>query len=75
MSDTMSSTASNVSNSFDPNVTASRFDGCPFCSGPYTTVIHTGRCPYIVAVEYYSNGRIKRVEYIGVSPGAKSLRL
>lgn len=37
-------------------------DACPHCGKWHTGA---GLCPKIVAVEYYENGQIKRVEYIG----------
>ena len=36
---------------------------CPWCSGEYTNVIHSGPCPRIKAIEYHPNGTIKRVEF------------
>lgn len=36
--------------------------GCPWCSGPFTTVYHDGLCPRLKAIEYYPNGSPKRVE-------------
>lgn len=31
---------------------------CPHCAG-----WHTGQCPRVKAIEYFQDGRIKRVEY------------
>jgi len=40
---------------------------CEHCSRPPSYVYHDGRCPSVRAIEYYPNGGIKRVEYVGVS--------
>lgn len=37
--------------------------GCPHCSTLAQTVIHSGPCPHVKAVEYHPNGTIKRIEY------------
>lgn len=36
---------------------------CPHCSGPFSWVMHSGRCPWVEAIEYHPNGSIKRIEY------------
>ncbi|NHJ46157.1 MAG: hypothetical protein FK733_00080 [Asgard group archaeon] len=39
-------------------------DKCPFCSTETSWVYHFGEpCPRIKAIEYYPNGRIKRIEF------------
>lgn len=32
---------------------------CPHCSRK-----HDGRCPIVKAIEYFANGKVKRVEYV-----------
>ena len=39
---------------------------CPWCSGTYTYIFHSGVCPKVSAIEYYPNGSVKRVEFKGV---------
>ncbi len=37
---------------------------CPWCSTETMKIFHTGyQCPRVKAVEYYPDGRVKRVEY------------
>jgi hypothetical protein len=36
---------------------------CGYCSGPFNAVIHSGPCPRVTAVEYHTNGTVKRIEY------------
>jgi hypothetical protein len=37
---------------------------CPWCSSPLNIVLHAGDpCPRIKAIEYHTNGTIKRVEF------------
>lgn len=37
---------------------------CPYCSGPHTAVIHgDGVCPRVAEIEFYDNGRVKRVRF------------
>lgn len=38
---------------------------CPFCSGPLTEIKHAGVCPKVREIEYYDNGRVKRVVFRG----------
>ena len=40
---------------------------CPWCSGPWNQVYHSGVCPRVRAIEYYPNGMIKRVEFRSMS--------
>ena len=42
---------------------------CEHCGA---TLPHAGKCPSVKAVEYYPNGRIKRVEYMIASDYAPS---
>jgi hypothetical protein len=42
----------------------SRGNYCPHCSNPpWQLIYHGGTCPRIKAIEYNSNGTIKRVEF------------
>ena len=42
----------------------SDMDHCHYCAG-----IHPGvRCPAVKAIDYYPNGTIKRVEFVGPPP-------
>ncbi len=41
---------------------------CPHCSAGGTFVIHYGPCPRVRAIEYFSDGAIKRVEFHGETP-------
>jgi hypothetical protein len=44
-------------------VVVDKSGACPYCSGP-TDIFHYGRlCPKIKSVEYYSNGKLKKVEF------------
>jgi hypothetical protein len=36
---------------------------CRFCGAE-----HGGRCPFVKAIEYHRDGKIKRVEFIGSEP-------
>ena len=36
---------------------------CPHCSGPYTSVVHSGKCPKIAEIEYHQDGTVKRVKF------------
>ena len=36
---------------------------CSHCSGPWSWVVHSGRCPEIKAIEYHPSGSVKRIEY------------
>ena len=37
--------------------------GCPYCSSDSMQVYHSGKCPKVKAIEYYSNGTVKKVEF------------
>jgi hypothetical protein len=37
---------------------------CPWCSSEYNFIYHSGRCPIVKSIEYYQDGRIKKVEYV-----------
>lgn len=36
---------------------------CQWCSSPTSATFHSGGCPRVKAIEYHSNGAIKRVEF------------
>lgn len=36
---------------------------CPYCSNDITKVYHTGKCPKIKSIEYYPNGKTKKIEF------------
>ena len=36
---------------------------CPWCSGPWNQVYHSGVCPRVRAIDYHPNGMIKRIEF------------
>ena len=36
---------------------------CPWCSGPWNKVYHSGVCPRVRAIEYHPNGTVKRIEF------------
>ena len=36
---------------------------CPYCSTPYSFIVHGGHCPKVKAIEYYPNGTVKRIEF------------
>jgi hypothetical protein len=36
---------------------------CPWCSTPWSAILHGGRCPKVKAKEYHENGTLKRVEF------------
>ena len=35
---------------------------CPYCSTELRTIFHLGPCPRIKSIEYFPDGRIKRIE-------------
>ena len=37
---------------------------CPYCSSGTTAVYHSGKCPKVKSIEYYENGRVKKVNFI-----------
>jgi hypothetical protein len=41
-------------------ITTNGYQPCAHCG-----VYHSGRCPQVKAIEYYPNGNIKRIEFIG----------
>lgn len=41
---------------------------CPHCSGGGQSIFHGGPCPNVKAVEYFPDGRIKRIEYVDKTP-------
>jgi hypothetical protein len=37
---------------------------CPYCSDPpHSFSYHTGSCPRMKAIEYYPDGKVKRIEF------------
>ena len=51
----------------DHNITSiEQYGHCPYCSNPpYHFVYHAGtQCPKIKAIEYYPDGRVKRIEFV-----------
>ena len=36
---------------------------CPWCSSPFVATFHSGPCPRIAAIDYYSNGKVKQVVF------------
>ncbi len=36
---------------------------CPFCSNETSKIFHTGTCPRVKSIEYYENGKVKRIEF------------
>lgn len=44
-------------------------EACRYCSSPTTVVMHGGACPRVKAIEYYPDGRVKRVEFHGYELG------
>ena len=36
---------------------------CPYCSNDLTKVYHTGMCPKVKSIEYYPNGKTKKIEF------------
>ena len=35
---------------------------CSWCSGETVMVFHTLACPRVIAIEYHTNGKVRRVE-------------
>jgi hypothetical protein len=45
-------------------------EACQHCSSPGNPVFHPGHCPRVKAVEYYPDGRVRRVEFHPEPPPA-----
>lgn len=43
---------------------------CPWCSSGSSATFHNGACPRVKAIEYHSNGAVKRVEFHSVGAEA-----
>jgi len=47
-----------------PHVDMRHFKGaCPHCSSEQQAVFHGGHCPRVKAIEYNSDGSIRRIEF------------
>lgn len=53
-----------VSDTSSAATTGNIVSPCPHCG----MVGHVGKCPLVSAIEYFPDGRVKRVEYHGPAP-------
>jgi hypothetical protein len=36
---------------------------CPYCSSDLTKIYHMGQCPKIKSIEYYPDGKTRKIEF------------
>jgi hypothetical protein len=53
-----------IDNSYTPSTNFEAPSPCPHCSNGTSKVYHIGgKCPKVKSVEYYPDGRVKKIEY------------